>query len=66
MMTPKSGLFLMISCVTAIAGVGSVFELAYGDPRFGNLPTLGILVGSIPATVSLFWAAVQDARANIK
>lgn len=66
MMTPKSGLFLIISCVAAIAGVGSVFELAYGDPRFGNIPTLIILIASIPITASLFWAAVQDTRANFK
>lgn len=66
MMTPKSGLFLLISCVAAIAAVGSVFELSYGNPSLGNLPTLLILVASIPVCGLLFWAAVQDTRANLK
>lgn len=63
-MTPKSGLFLGGSCVTAIAAVGSIFELASGQPDLGNISTTIILVISIPLTVLLFLAAVRDANAN--
>ncbi len=62
MLTPKSGLFLMISCIAAIAAVGSVFELAYGHPKYGESLTWGFLVASIPATVASFYAAVRNAR----
>lgn len=48
MMTPMSGLFLSGSCVAAIAAVGSVFELAYGEPKLGSLNTSIILAISIP------------------
>jgi hypothetical protein len=64
MMTPKSGLFLMGSCVAAIAAVGSIFELSSGNPQLGSLLTEIILVGSIPLTGLFFYAAVRDARAN--
>lgn len=64
MMTPKSSALLGISCVTAIAAVGCVFELAYGTPRFGSLATGAILALTVPLTVLLFLAAVRDARAN--
>jgi hypothetical protein len=63
-MTPKSGLFLGGCCITAIAGVGSVFELASGQPDLGNLSTAVILAVSIPATVILFIAAVRNANAS--
>jgi len=53
---------LGISCITAIAAVGSVFELAYGNPRFGTVATVIILVVSIPVTGYLFWTAVKEAR----
>jgi hypothetical protein len=65
-LTPKSGLFLGGSCITAIAAVGSVFELSYGQPDFGVQTTAIILALSIPLTVVFFIAAVKDARANIK
>ncbi|NET01754.1 MAG: hypothetical protein F6K61_14500 [Sphaerospermopsis sp. SIO1G1] len=65
-LTPKSGLFLGICCVTAIAAVGSVFELSSGEPDFGVQTTSIILALSIPLTVLFFIAAVRDARANIK
>ncbi|MBK1990296.1 hypothetical protein A0J48_022685 [Sphaerospermopsis aphanizomenoides BCCUSP55] len=65
-LTPKSGLFLGSSCVTAIAAVGSVFELSSGQPDFGVQTTAIILALSIPLTVLFFMAAVKDARANIK
>ncbi|MBE9197706.1 MULTISPECIES: hypothetical protein [unclassified Nodularia (in: cyanobacteria)] len=65
-LTPKSGLFLGGSCVTAIAAVGSVFELTSGQPDLGVQVTAIILGLSIPLTGLFFFAAVRDARANIK
>lgn len=68
-MTPitiKSGVFLALCCITAIAGVGSVFELSSGEPDLGNMTTGIILAASVPLTGLLFWAAVQDTRANQK
>ena len=64
-LTPKSGLLLAVACVAAIAGVGSVFELAYGHPRYGVMVTSIILIASIPLTAATFWAAVLDARSNL-
>ncbi|MEM1238362.1 MAG: hypothetical protein AAGI45_00830 [Cyanobacteria bacterium P01_H01_bin.26] len=63
-MTPKSGLFLAGTCITAIAGVGSVFELAYGEPDLGVVPTSIVLALSIPITVIFFIVAVKDTREN--
>ena len=63
-MTPKSGVLLAGSCITAIAAVGSIFELSSGNPQLGSLVTGIILVLSIPLTGICFYAAVQDARAN--
>ncbi|MBD1836371.1 hypothetical protein H6F74_26530 [Trichocoleus sp. FACHB-90] len=63
-MTPKSGVFLLGSCVAGIAAVGSVFELASGDPRLGSLTTGIILAASIPLVGFLFYAAVRDANQN--
>jgi hypothetical protein len=65
-LTPKSGLFLGGACVAAIAAVGSVFELSYGEPDFGVPTTAIILALSIPLTVFFFIAAVKDARAKMK
>ncbi|MGL5036111.1 MAG: hypothetical protein ACRC6M_20190 [Microcystaceae cyanobacterium] len=65
-MTPKSGIFLLVSCITAIAGVGSVFELTSGSPDLGSTNTTIILIASIPLTVLLFIAAVKDTKANMK
>jgi hypothetical protein len=62
--TPKSGVLLGGSCVAAIAAVGSVFELSSGNPQLGTVVTGIILALTIPLTVVLFYAAVQDARAN--
>jgi hypothetical protein len=64
--TPKSGLFLGGACITAIASVGSIFELSYGQPDLGVQVTAIILALSIPLTVLFFFAAVRDTRANIK
>ena len=63
-MTPKSGVCLMLCCITAIAGVGSVFELSSGNPELGSTITGLILAASIPLTAILFWVAVQDTKAN--
>lgn len=63
-MTPMSGLFLGGSCVTAIAAVGSVFELAYGEPKLGSINTAIILTISIPLTVFFFFAAVRNANSQ--
>ncbi|MFN6463861.1 MAG: hypothetical protein RMZ41_018900 [Nostoc sp. DedVER02] len=65
-LTPKSGLFLGGSCVSAIAAVGSIFELSYGQPDLGFQVTAIILALSIPLTALFFVAAVKDARANMK
>ncbi|TVQ47747.1 MAG: hypothetical protein EA365_03295 [Gloeocapsa sp. DLM2.Bin57] len=65
-MTPKSGVLLLISCITAIAAVGSVFELSSGDPELGQLTTTIILIASIPLTGLFFWGAVVDTKANQK
>ncbi|MBM0743476.1 hypothetical protein JOY44_17975 [Phormidium sp. CLA17] len=65
-MTPKSGILLAGSCITAIASVGSVFELSSGEPELGGLVTGIILALSIPLTVVCFLAAVRDTRANQK
>jgi hypothetical protein len=65
-LTPKGGLLLGSCCVTAIAAVGSVFELSSGQPDLGVQNTAIILALSIPLTVFLFIAAVKDARENIK
>ncbi|MBV6622787.1 MAG: hypothetical protein KI793_07535 [Rivularia sp. (in: Bacteria)] len=65
-MTPLSGLFLLGSCVAAIAAVGCVFELSSGQPDLGMQNTSIILGISIPLTALFFFAAVRDARANMK
>ena len=64
--TPKSGVLLLGSCLTAIAAVGSIFELSSGRPDLGSTTTGAILAASIPLTGLLFWAAVQDTRAKLK
>lgn len=63
-MTPKSGICLVLCCITAIAAVGSVFELSSGNPELGSMVTGLILAVSIPLTGILFWVAVQDTKAN--
>ncbi|MCX7595384.1 MAG: hypothetical protein N2235_16820 [Fischerella sp.] len=64
--TPKSGLFLAFSCIAAIAAVGSIFELTSGQPDLGTQNTAIILALSIPLTGLFFFAAVKDAKANMK
>jgi hypothetical protein len=64
--TPKSGVFLAGSCISAIASVGSTFELASGQPELGSLKTGIILAISIPLVFIFFVAAVKDARAKLR
>ena len=63
-MTPKSGILLLVSCITAIAAVGCVFELSSGEPDLGVTYTTAILAASIPLTIVSFLIAVIDTRAN--
>lgn len=65
MLTPKSGFLLAVSCIAAIAAVGSVFELSSGTPQLGSTLTLGVLIGSIPLGIWAFFAAVKDARSQL-
>lgn len=65
-MTPKSSILLLVSCVAAIACVGSVFELTSGVPQLGQTNTTIILAICIPLTIVCFFLAVMDARANLK
>ncbi len=64
MMTPKSGVLILVSCVAAIAAVGSAFELSSGTPKFGMGVTQVILGLSIPLVVGAFYAAVKDANSE--
>ncbi|MEY2976814.1 MAG: hypothetical protein ACO3NK_05145 [Prochlorotrichaceae cyanobacterium] len=61
-MTPLSGLFLALSCIAAIAGVGSIFELSSGQPDLGTTVTQVILGLSFPVAGLAFFAAVRSAR----
>ena len=65
-MTPKSSILLLLSCITAIAAVGCIFELSSGMPELGQTNTAIILAISVPATIACFVLAVMDGRANIK
>lgn len=65
-MTPKSGALLGVACLTAIAAVGSMFELSSGEPDWGTYPTALVLGLSIPTGILSFIAAVKDARANMQ
>lgn len=62
--SPKVGLLLAVSCVAAIAAVGSIFELSSGHPQYGVWLTRVILGLSMPLVVFAFLAAVREANAN--
>jgi len=62
--TPKSGIYLAGSCIAAIAAIGSIFELSSGTPQLGGVVTGIILTLATPLTGVLFYAAIQDAKAN--
>ncbi|GJQ09561.1 hypothetical protein GpartN1_g1352.t1 [Galdieria partita] len=57
-----SGILLGMSCVLAIAFVGSLFELSSGHPQYGREVTGAILVGSLPSFLFLFYAAIQKGK----
>ena len=61
MATPKSMLFLGLSCIAAIAAVGSVFELTSGTPELGSTATTIILALSLPAAALSFLGAIKFA-----
>jgi hypothetical protein len=64
--TPLSSLCLLGACVSAIAAVGSIFELSSGTPELGSTITSGILVISIPLCIGLFYIAVRSSNAANK
>ncbi len=61
--TPLGSICLLGACITAIAAVGSVFELASGQPDYGTTLTGTILAVSVPLTVGLFYVAVRSTNA---
>jgi hypothetical protein len=64
--TPKSGVLLLVCCISAIAAVGCVFELNSGTPELGYTTTEGILAAAIPSTIFLFFAAVKDTKKSLR
>jgi hypothetical protein len=62
MYTPVTGFCLLGASISAIAAVGSVFELTSGNPEWGTLTTGSILAASIPLTVILFLTAVKNSK----
>jgi hypothetical protein len=62
MYTPKSGLCLLGSSISAIASVGSVFELTSGHPELGTVVTGSILAIAVPLTAILFVVAVRSSE----
>jgi hypothetical protein len=60
MYTPIAGVCLLGASISAIAAVGSVFEIASGNPEWGMMTTGSILAASIPLTVILFVTAVKN------
>ena len=62
MYTPLTGICLLGASISAIAAVGSVFELTSGTPEWGTAVTGSVLAASIPLTVFLFLTAVKNSR----
>jgi hypothetical protein len=62
MYTPLTGICLLGASISAIAAVGSVFELSSGAPELGAAVTGSILAASIPLTVVLFLTAVKNSK----
>jgi hypothetical protein len=62
MYTPLTGICLLGASISAIAAVGSVFELTSGTPELGMAVTGSILAAAIPLTVILFMTAVKNSR----
>jgi hypothetical protein len=61
MYTPKTGLCLLGASISAIAAVGSIFEISSGVPEWGMAATVAVLIASIPLTAVLFMTAVKSA-----
>lgn len=57
-----SGVLLGVSCVLAIASVGSIFELTGGHPTYGSGPTSAVLAVTLPAFLFLFYAAIRKGQ----
>jgi hypothetical protein len=62
MYTPITGFCLLGASISAIAAVGSVFELSSGAPELGMAVTGSILAAAIPLTVIFFMTAVKNSR----
>ncbi len=62
MYTPITGICLLGASISAIAAVGSVFEISSGTPELGMAVTGSILAASIPLTVIFFFTAVKNSR----
>jgi hypothetical protein len=62
MYTPITGFCLLGASISAIAAVGSVFELSSGTPELGMAVTGSILAAAIPLTVIFFMTAVKNSR----
>ena len=62
MYTPLTGICLLGASISAIAAVGSVFELTSGTPELGMAATGSILAASIPLTAFLFMTAVKNSK----
>jgi hypothetical protein len=60
--TPKTGACLLGACISAIASVGSVFELSSGNPELGTTTTTIILAITVPLTAFLFLTAVRSSE----
>jgi hypothetical protein len=58
--TPKTGACLLGACISAIASVGSIFELTSGNPELGTTTTTIILAIAVPLTGFLFFTAVRS------
>ncbi len=63
-MQPLAGVFLALACLLGIAATGSVFELSYGEPDLGVLPTRLILAACLPGTVISLLVAIRLNKAT--
>jgi hypothetical protein len=61
--TPLGSICLLLSCISAVAAVGCVFELSSGAPDYGNSVTTAILAVSVPLCIGLFYVAVRSTNA---
>ncbi len=64
-MNIRAQLLLGIAMVAAIAFVGCIFELASGEPDWGERATWAILLVSAPLGIYCFVTAVKLARASL-